>query len=219
MSNIKEIGVFNYDDKKISHIKNDFILGSKSPRRKELLSYITNNFIIKKPEIDESLILGNSMKNLENEDFIAASSLSTTKIALEKAKAILKCGLDKTIITADTSVIFQKKILGKPKNEEDAYNTLVSLLGKTHYVTTGVCIMNSISDYEAFYVVSQVTFEEKSDILINFIKNYIKSKSPMDKAGSYGIQDRGALMIKSINGDYYNIVGLPVSELYKRIGG
>lgn len=117
------------------------------------------------------------------------------------------------IITADTIVVLEKKILGKPINKKDAYHILKTLSGKTHTVYTGYSIYNFmnnklISEMEK----TKVTFRELTE---KEIKEYINSGSPMDKAGAYGIQDDfGAVFIKKINGCYYNVVGLPLSKLY-----
>lgn len=215
---LKYIGAFDYSKGKVKDISKSLILGSGSPRRRELLGYICEDFQIIKPEIDEDFILNKSMDSFKDHSFIERASMATVEIALEKAKAIYKKDNTKTIITADTTVIFNGRILGKPKDEKDALETLNSLMGNTHYVSTGVCIFNSPTDYEAFYVSSKVEFQDKSPLMDEFLNRYIDSKEPMDKAGSYGIQGLGSLMIKNIYGNYYNIVGLPIGELYKRLG-
>lgn len=216
--NLDYIGVFDYSDSFIKTKTKSLILGSGSPRRRELLSYICDDFTIIKPEIDEDLILKKALEKFKGEAFITKASKATAEIALEKAKKIYSIDSSKTIITADTTVIHNEEILGKPKDEKDALDTLNSLMGDTHYVSTAVCIFNDLDDYEAFYVTSKVEFQDKSLLMDNFLKRYIESKEPMDKAGSYGIQNLGSLMIKNIYGDYYNIVGLPIAELYKRLG-
>jgi septum formation protein len=130
-----------------------------------------------------------------------------------KAKEIIKEGI---IITADTIVVINNHILGKPKNEKDAERILRILSGKTHYVYTGFSLFNyknlkSITSYEK----TGVTFRKLGK---NEIQSYISTGSPMDKAGAYGIQDDfGAVFVKKINGCYYNVVGLPITKLYQSL--
>ena len=132
---------------------------------------------------------------------------------MKKAKEKIKKGI---IITADTIVVLNKEILGKPINEKDAFKILNKLSGKTHIVYTGFAISNlqeekTIIDYEK----TLVTFRKlnRKEIL-----DYIRTGSPMDKAGAYGIQDDfGAVFIKKINGCYYNVVGLPLSKVYSTL--
>ena len=120
-------------------------------------------------------------------------------------------GKNVILISADTVVYLDNKILTKPKNDEDAFNMLKALSGKKHQVYTGVCVMRmkdskSVSRYEK----TDVYFKELTD---RTIKNYINTNEPKDKAGSYGIQGKGALLIDKIDGDYFNVVGLPLRLL------
>jgi septum formation protein len=132
---------------------------------------------------------------------------------MEQAKQHIKNGI---IITADTIVVLNKEILGKPINKKDAINILNKLSGKTHIVYTGFCISNlssgvTLNDYEK----TLVTFRklDKKEII-----DYVEMGSPMDKAGAYGIQDDyGAVFIKKINGCYYNVVGLPLSKVHSAL--
>lgn len=136
--------------------------------------------------------------------------LRLSKEKLDLAKLKVKSGI---IITADTIVVLNKTILGKPINKKDAFRILKLLSGNTHVVYTGYSIFNfsngkTISEYEK----TEVTFRELTD---DEIKDYINGGSPMDKAGAYGIQDDfGAVFIKKINGCYYNVVGLPLAKFY-----
>ena len=179
-------------------------LASKSPRRKKLLNFLNINFEVINIHINENSRSGESPVNL-------VKRLSKKK--LDKAREKISGGI---IITADTIVVIEKKILGKPKDKADAENILKQLSGKTHTVYTGFSIFNSsnnklITNYEK----TLVTFRELEQ---NEIDDYIASGTPMDKAGAYGIQDDfGAVFIKKICGDYYNVVGLPLFKLYESL--
>jgi len=176
-------------------------LASKSPRRRKLLKQLNLKFKSFSVDMDEKIHKNESPSK-------AVLRLSREKLALAKLKA--KNGI---IITADTIVVLNKTILGKPVNKKDAFRILRFLSGKTHIVYTGYSIYNSnndrtISEYEK----TEVTFRELTD---DEIKEYINGGSPMDKAGAYGIQDDfGAVFIKKINGCYYNVVGLPLAKFY-----
>ncbi|MGN0812432.1 MAG: Maf family protein [Candidatus Coproplasma sp.] len=172
------------------------ILASASPRRKELLKQIFPRF-----EIIPAVGQEKADKNLPPEDYVAA-------LAAQKCDEVFASHGDSLVIGCDTIVVFNGKILGKPGDSEDAINTLKALSGKTHQVMTGVCIRTSQKRLVEVDV-TEVTFNELSE---EFIKEYVASGSPMDKAGSYGIQDGG--VVKSYCGSYTNVVGLPV-ELVK----
>ena len=176
-------------------------LASKSPRRKKLLNQLNLKFKSFSVDMDEK-IYKNEMPSK------AVVRLSREK--LERAKLRVKNGI---IITADTIVVLNKMILGKPENKKDAFRILKLLSGKTHTVYTGYSVYNStnnktISEYEKTKVTFRVLTNEE-------IEEYIQGGSPMDKAGAYGIQDDfGAVFIKKINGCYYNVVGLPLAKFY-----
>ncbi len=176
-------------------------LASKSPRRKKLLKQIKLKFKV----ID--LHFKEKINQKENPVFLVK------RLALEKLNAALLKIKDGIIITADTIVVLNDKILGKPRNEKDAKRILKQLSGKTHTVLTGYAIYNSgnnkvILDYEK----TLVTFRKLSEVEID---EYVSSGSPMDKAGAYGIQDDfGAVFVEKINGCYYNVVGLPLARVY-----
>ena len=184
--------------------KTKIILASNSPRRKKLLKQLNLNFEILRIEIDESVKDGEKpirlVKRLANEK-------------LEKAKEKVKEGI---IITADTIVVLNGKVINKPVDGKDAERILKSLSGKTHAVFTGFAVYNlkigkKILDYEKTFV----TFRKMT---LKEIKDYIATGSPMDKAGAYGIQDDfGAVFVKKINGCYYNVVGLPLMKVYQAI--
>lgn len=176
-------------------------LASKSPRRKKLLNQLKINFKVIEVNINE---------NPKRNESPAGMVKRLSKEKLEKAREEIRQGI---IITADTIVVVDKEILGKPKNKKDAEKILRKLSGRTHIVYTGFSVFNSINNklltgYERTFV----TFR---NINKKEIDNYISSGTPMDKAGAYGIQDDfGAVFIKKINGDYYNVVGLPLYKLY-----
>ena len=176
-------------------------LASKSPRRKKLLKQLNLKF----KSVD--LHFHEKINDGENPIFLV-KRLSIEK--LNKALLKIKNGI---IITADTIVVIDNHILGKPKNKIDARRILKKLSGRTHNVYTGYSIYNSdnnkiITDFEK----TLVTFRK----LTNYeIDDYISTGSPMDKAGAYGIQDDfGAVFIEKINGCYYNVVGLPLAKVY-----
>ena len=179
-------------------------LASKSPRRRKLLTQLALKF--------KSFSV-----NLNEEIFDGEHPVKTVKrLALHKSDAAIQKIKSGIVITADTIVVLNKEIIGKPKNEKDAFDILSRLSGKTHAVYTGFVICNvgtgrKIIDYEK----TKVTFRK---LLPEEIRNYIKTGSPMDKAGAYGIQDDfGAVFVEKINGCYYNVVGLPLAKFYKRL--
>ena len=175
------------------------ILASKSPRRKELLSIITNDFVIKTADVDETL-----PENIAPQKAVEYLS----KIKAEPFKN------DKEIVIgADTVVAIDGKILGKPKDKADAYNMLKMLSGKEHSVFTGVTVIGQ-SKADTFSVETRVKFFDLTDDEIN---DYINTGEPFDKAGGYGIQGKGSLLVEKIDGDYFNVVGLPVSRLAKAL--
>ncbi len=184
--------------------KFNIVLASGSPRRKELLSEIIPEFDIIVSEADEDSI----PKMLE-------PALYVQELAMLKAAASAKnvsSNKNSIVIGADTVVTLDGKILGKPKDEEDAFNMLKNLSGKKHEVYTGYCVMR-LSDCKTLSKAekTEVFFKQITD---EKIQSYIETGEPMDKAGAYGIQGLGGLFIKKINGDYNNVVGLPVSALY-----
>ncbi len=173
------------------------ILASKSPRRKELLSLITENFIIKSAEVDESL-----PKGIQPDKAVEY---------LSKIKAEPFRNDEDIIIGADTVVSIDGVILGKPKDRSDAFKMLKMLSGKYHSVFTGVTIIKPDST-KTFSVETRVKFFDLTDREIN---DYLDTGEPFDKAGAYGIQGKGSLLVEKIDGDYFNVVGLPVSTLNK----
>jgi septum formation protein len=179
-------------------------LASRSPRRKKLLKQMNLNFKVITVDIDES-------RKGKESPLRMVKRLAGDK--LESAKEKINDGI---IITADTTVALGDEILAKPEDENDAKRMLRKLSGKTHIVYTGFALHNSQTDRTIIdYEKTLVTFR---NITRREIDDYVKTGSPMDKAGAYGIQDDfGAVFVKKINGDYYNVVGLPISKLYSNL--
>lgn len=171
------------------------ILASASPRRKELLTTAGVEFEVLVSEADETVPEGTAPKD------------AAIMTAEKKALAVAESCRDSIVIGADTIVVIDGKILGKPKDEADAADMLRTLSGREHDVITGVCITDG-EKTEKFAQVSRVRFYSLTE---DEITAYVATKEPMDKAGSYGIQGRGCVLVESIEGDYFNIVGLPVA--------
>jgi len=186
--------------------KYKIVLASKSPRRAKLLKQINLTYKILTAEIDESI--------RKNEKPVAA----VKRLAAEKLEAVIPLVKEGIIITADTIVVLNNKIIGKPKDEKDAEKILKTLSGKTHFVYTGFSVYNMYNSKKVTrYEKTAVTFR---DLTTKEIREYIQTGSPMDKAGAYGIQDDfGAVFVKKINGCYYNVVGLPLTNLYNTLTG
>lgn len=177
------------------------ILGSGSPRRKELLGGLGINFTV-----DAS-----SHTKETYDPSLPHECIACTLAELKSDGFHRNLEADELLITADTLVFCEGEILGKPKDRSDAYRMLRLLSGKTHQVVTGVCLRDTVHRH-SFSSVSDVTFREMSDEEIYF---YIDNYRPYDKAGAYGIQEWiGYAAISAIRGSYFNIVGLPVQKLY-----
>lgn len=179
---------------------NKLYLASKSPRRREILETMGIDFELVSGECDEIV------NDWERPDQVVMS------IALQKGlSAAKKFESGELIISADTIVVSEGQILGKPKDESDAINMLRKLSGKTHQVMTAFGIIKAGQHMKIVeYVTTEVTFKAYDD---QFIEWYINSGEPFDKAGAYGIQGKGALMVDSISGDYLNVVGFPISKI------
>ena len=182
-----------------------FVLASKSPRRKEILENIGIRFNVIEGDVDESVV----PKTLEPKIYVQ-------ELAVLKANSVAKkAGKHSLVIGSDTVVIHNGQVLGKPADLNEAFTMLKSLSGKTHYVYSGIAVLDTdsmkiVSDYEK----TAVTFRELSDKEIEF---YIKNYRTTDKAGAYGIQEFAGVFVSKIEGDYFNIVGLPVCRLYTLI--
>ena len=181
----------------------NIILGSTSPRRKELLAAMGFEFRTMSPDIDESF--SDEMPVEKVAAFLAASKANALVDSLEK---------DDLLICSDTVVIIENQILGKPTDSQNAHEILNQLSGNTHVVITGVAL-KSLEKTNVFSVKTEVKFGNLSDKQIEF---YIQNYNPFDKAGSYGIQDWiGLIGVEKINGSYTNVMGLPTHELYEAI--
>jgi len=178
------------------------ILASKSPRRQELLRLMDIDFRVVLKEVDESYPEG-----------LAPAEIALY-IAQKKAEAFDEDINDEVVLTADTIVAVDGLILGKPESHRHAKEMLQRLSGKMHEVYTGVCILYK-GKYNKFYDRSEVFFRKLTD---EEISSYVEEYSPMDKAGSYGIQQRiGLIGIERINGSYTNVVGLPTEKVYQQL--
>jgi len=181
----------------------EIVLGSQSPRRNELLKGLNLDFTVEVIDVEE-----NYPKSIVGVDI-------PMYLAEKKAKAYISKMKDNTLlITADTIVWHEGKVLGKPVDENDARNMLQTLSGKTHQVITGVCI-STLKHKKIFHVISEVRFSRLSPIEIDY---YLENYQPYDKAGSYGVQEWiGYVGVEHINGSYFNVMGLPVQRLYNEL--
>lgn len=173
------------------------ILASKSPRRNELLKYITDRFEVVPSDCDETVPQG--LDVYEVPEFLS----------VRKALDVAKNNPESLVIGCDTVVIISNKILGKPKDNNEAFEMLRTLSGNTHAVISGVCLCLKGKT---------MSFSQRTDVKFyplneEDILKYLESGSPLDKAGAYGIQDGAALFVESITGDYYNVVGFPIAKL------
>ncbi|MGN1162813.1 MAG: Maf family protein [Christensenellales bacterium] len=180
------------------------ILASKSPRRKELLATIFEEFECKPSDKSEEMTKKTSIKNIAK------------NISGQKAEDIFsKTEGDRVIIGSDTMVVLGKRIFGKPKNQDEAFSMLKSLSGRTHKVVTGIYVIKFEGQTKTIVsdvVVSKVKFAKMSD---KEIWDYIKTGDPMDKAGAYGCQGLAKKYIEKIDGDFFAVMGLPVHKTYE----
>lgn len=179
----------------------NLILASSSPRRKELLENLQLSFIVSTSNADETF-----HPDLAPEEVVV-------ELASRKARSAAENHPQSYVIGADTIVVFDGKILGKPSSPEEAKNMLMLLSNNIHSVYTGVAIV-SPAGTAAFYEKTDVAFWELSE---EEIDAYIKTGEPFDKAGAYGIQGIGGLLVREIRGDYFNVVGLPVARLIREL--
>lgn len=183
------------------------ILASASPRRKMLLKQIGLNFKVVASDFEEMINTKISSHELAR------------KLSLGKAKVVAIKLSNSIIIAADTFVTFKGKILGKPKNKQDAKRILKLLSGKMHLIITGFTIIDTTTGQTATNSVETKVYFKK--LTNKEIDTYVETGEPLDKAGAYGIQEKGSLFVKKIEGDYFNVVGLPiyaVVETLKKFG-
>jgi septum formation protein len=181
----------------------NYILASKSPRRQELLHLLGMEFSVKVKEVEENFPEG--MSKYEIPEFLARLKAAPFLPELQK---------NDLLITADTIVYLDGKVLGKPANKSDATEMLQKLSGKEHQVISGVCL-SSTQKQTSFHAETNVQFKNLTEEEIRF---YIETYKPFDKAGAYGIQEWiGFIGITHIEGSFYNVMGLPVQQLYEEI--
>ena len=179
-----------------------YILASSSPRRRELMKFISSSFLVDVSNADESVDDNLSIKE------------KATAIAFKKGEVVAKRHPEDLVISADTIVVIDNQIIGKPKDEEDAKRILRLLSGRSHYVLTAYHLFYK-NQHLSDVVESEVIFNEIDDKLIN---DYVASGSPLDKAGAYGVQDNERFpIIKKVIGSINNVVGFPVEEIKESI--
>jgi len=175
------------------------ILASNSPRRRELLTQIGLSFIVAPADVDERIMPGELPEPY------------AVRVALDKARVAAKRAGEGIVIAADTIVVIGDSILGKPADARDAEGMLALLAGKEHCVVTGLAVMDAATARSVTRIsVTKVWFRDLTD---REIAAYVGTGEPLDKAGAYGIQERGALLVEKIEGCYSNVVGLPLSLL------
>lgn len=174
----------------------ELILASGSPRRKELMGLFHYPFTVISADIDETM------------DPLASPAEETARVSLRKARAV-PGGADTVVVAADTIVVCAGKILGKPRDDAEARAMLKLLSGRDHQVMTGCTVLRG-QERETFTEITDLHFRPLTE---REIADYVRSGEPMDKAGAYGIQGGAALFCERMNGDYYNVMGLPVCRL------
>jgi septum formation protein len=181
------------------------MLASASPRRRELLAAAGIPFAVDPADIPETPLAGESGK------------VCATRLASEKARAVFRRHPEDFVLGADTVVVIDGEILGKPRDTADAARMLRKLSGKTHEVTTGVCLLGSQNGSAVEDIRSETTAVSMVELSEEEIHDYIATGEPMDKAGAYAIQGRASRWIPKIEGDYCNVVGLPVALVWKML--
>ncbi|ADO77374.1 Maf family protein [Halanaerobium praevalens] len=177
------------------------VLASASPRREAILKQLKLKFTVVPSKIDES-------------EFKADNPVELVEIlAVEKAKAVAKLVENVIIIAADTVVVADDQILGKPKNKIEAKKMLKKLSGQEHQVITGLAVLNSVSD--EVQAANNITEVKMSNITEVEIEKYIEQENILDKAGSYAIQGLGGIFVEEIKGSYYSVMGMPIHQLAK----
>ena len=189
-----------------------YILASGSPRRKELLSKVVPQYEVI-PAVGEEVTSSSKPSDVVEELSFQKASEIFHKIFTNEAGRYV-------VIGADTVVSYKGRILGKPKDREDAANMIRDFAGDTHAVYTGVTLFYVDEDgNEAHHTFHEETLVDVEDMTEKEILDYVSTGEPDDKAGAYGIQGDFAIFIKGIKGDYYNVMGLPIARLYKEMKG
>lgn len=189
-------------------------MASGSPRRRELMVLAGLDFEVITSNCDEHTAA------LSPEETAASLSAMKCRSVAEgilggKIHPSVESAEGYIVIGADTIVVLDGVILGKPADEEDAFRMLSMLSGNVHTVLTGVTVYDTASG--EFFTFTEHTDVEMYDLDAREIRDYVNTGEPMDKAGAYGIQGRGGMLVKSVNGDYYNVVGLPIARLIREI--
>jgi septum formation protein len=178
----------------------ELILASQSPRRKELLGLFRLPFTVRVADIDEAM------------DPTLPPAQEVARVSLAKARAVERTEED-VVIAADTIVVLGDRLLGKPRDEAHAEEMLTALSGRAHQVMTGVTVLRG----DRAITTTEITDIHFRELSTQEIRRYIATKEPMDKAGSYGIQGGAALFVEKLQGDYYNVMGLPVCRLLQML--
>lgn len=182
----------------------EFILASSSPRRRDILTLAGVPFRVLVSDVDEVIPPGST------------PAQAVQSLARQKAEAVRRMpeAAGFPVVAADTVVYLDEKILGKPHSRQEAFSMLSSLSGRTHHVFTGVCILPTEGDPILFCEETPVEFYPLSAAEI---EDYIATGEPMDKAGAYGIQGRALVFVKRIDGDFFNVMGLPAARLIRTL--
>lgn len=181
----------------------EIVLASASPRRLELLKQIGLEFTVCPAHVNETVD-----KHLEAQDIVK-------KLSMDKALKVAESLKGDFIVIGSDTVVWCDEILGKPKSKEQAFDMLSKLSGRWHKVYTGICVVDSEGKKTVDYEVTDVKIRK---LEVNEINGYINTKEPMDKAGGYGIQGIGALLVERIEGCYFNVVGLPLTKFANILG-
>ncbi len=186
-------------------MKAHIVLASKSPRRASILRQLGVNFVVFDSSFKEQKTIKNpTPKKMEQ---------LVLKNALGKATDVSKKFREAIIVGVDTLVFAQKEVIGKPKDKKDAMRILKKLNGKSHLIFSGIVLMHKKKKEVKITSSCEVTKVYMRKTSVKAIKEYVLTNEPLDKAGAYGIQEKGAMLIKGVEGDYYNVVGLPIAAL------
>ena len=182
---------------------NKIILASASPRRREIMQLVDLEFDVIVSDCDENIEYDGPADMVEKLSYLKAKDVADKLPESE----------EHLVIGSDTIVYFKGEVLGKPKDADAAFQMLHSMAGNTHVVYTGVSVIDTkTGKHETFHEETEVEFYNVSD---EEIRDYIATKDPLDKAGSYGVQGQGAFLVKGIKGDYFTVVGLPIAHLIR----
>lgn len=204
------------EEKSVPAQERRLILASKSPRRQELLHLLGVPFTAVAADVSEDAMTCALKEQYGREPFSVMAAKIVMNLAAAKAQKVLEMHSDAVVIGSDTIVTMDDCIFGKPSSPEDALEMLCRLSGRDHHVFTGVSIQCP-GKTETFFTVTRVGFFPWDECGEELAHRYTAGGSPLDKAGAYGIQDMGSLFIRGIKGDYYTVMGFPVSEIYRRL--